>query len=82
MKKKPPLVPPGYDEGAYGASLVARSLPVTQVQALTPAENKPAEAQFAGAWSCRRGSRPRRRKRALLASSAARPFARLRLGPG
>jgi hypothetical protein len=44
MTKKPPTVPPVYDEGAYGASLVARSLPVAQVQALTPAENKSAEA--------------------------------------
>ncbi len=42
--KKPPLVPPAYNDDAYGASLVARSLPVAQVQALTPAESKPGAA--------------------------------------
>ena len=42
MKKKPPILPPAYDAGAYAASLVARSLPVAWVQALAQAGPMPA----------------------------------------
>jgi hypothetical protein len=38
MTKKPPIVPPVYDENAYAASVVARSLPIAQALALAQTE--------------------------------------------